>query len=67
MKADTRWKLGVAVGLVTLSIVLYAAHFLIFQDEHHLFIFFIGDLAFVPVEVLVITLIINQMLESRER
>ena len=67
MKADTRWKLGVAAGLVTLSIVLYIAHYLIFHDEHHLFIFFIGDLAFVPVEVLIVTLIIDQMLESREK
>jgi len=67
MKADTRWKLGLAAGLVTLSIVLYVAHYLIFHDEHHLFIFFIGDLAFVPVEVLIVNLIIDQMIESREK
>jgi hypothetical protein len=67
MKPDTRWKLGVGAVLVTLSIVLYVAHYLIFHDEHHLFIFFIGDLAFVPVEVLIVTLIIDQMLESREK
>jgi len=67
MKPNTRWKLGVAAVLVTLSIVLYVAHYLIFHDEHHLFIFFIGDLAFVPVEVLIVTLIIDQMLESREK
>jgi len=67
MKKDTRWKLYVGTGLVALSIVLYAAHFLIFHDEHHLAIFFVGDLAFVPVEVLIVTLIIDQMLESRER
>ena len=67
MKPDTRWKLGVAAGLVTLSIVLYVTHYLIFHDEHHLLIFFMGDLAFVPVEVLIVTLIIDQMLESREK
>src|SRR5512139_286331 len=67
MKPDTRWKLGVGAVLLTLSIVLYVAHYLIFHDEHHLFIFFIGDLAFVPVEVLIVTLIIDQMLESREK
>ncbi|MFA5347588.1 MAG: hypothetical protein WC294_05590 [Methanoregula sp.] len=67
MKEDTRWKLKVGIGLVTLSILLYTAHYLVFHDEHHLFIFFIGDLAFVPVEVLIVTLIIDQMLESREK
>jgi hypothetical protein len=67
MKKDTRWKLSVGIGLVTLSLILYAAHYLIFHDEYHLFIFFIGDLAFIPIEVLIVTLIIDQMLESREK
>lgn len=67
MKDDTRWKLIIATGLIILSLVLFAAHYVIFHDEHHLFIFFVGDLAFIPIEVLVVTLIIDQMLESREK
>ncbi len=67
MKEDTRWKLVAGIGLVTLSLVLYTAHYLIFHDEHHLFIFFTGDIAFIPIEVLVVSLIIDQMLESREK
>jgi hypothetical protein len=67
MKEDTRWKLSVGIGLVTLSLVLYAVHYQLFHDEHHLFIFFLGDLAFVPVEVLIVSLIIDQMLQSREK
>jgi hypothetical protein len=67
MKEDTRWKLLAGIGLVTLSLAMLTAHYLIFQDSHHLFIFFIGDLAFIPIEVLIVTLIIDQMLESRER
>jgi len=67
MKEDTRWKLVAGIGLVTLSLALFTAHYLIFQDAHHLFIFFIGDIAFIPIEVLIVTLIIDQMLESREK
>ena len=67
MKEDTRWKLIAGVLLVTLALAMLTAHYLIFQDAHHLFIFFIGDLAFIPIEVLIITLIIDQMLESREK
>jgi hypothetical protein len=67
MNENTRWKLIAAIVLVTLSIILYSAHFLIFQDSHHLFIYFVGDLAFIPIEVLVVTLIIDSMLESREK
>ena len=67
MKEDTRWKLIIATGLILLSLALFTAHYLIFHDEHHLSIFFLGDLAFIPIEVLVVTLIIDQMLESREK
>jgi hypothetical protein len=67
MKEDTRWKLIIATGLILLSLVLFTAHYLIFHDEHHLSIFFVGDLAFIPIEVLIVTLIIDQLLESREK
>jgi hypothetical protein len=67
MKEETRWKLTAGIGLLALSLVMYIVHYLIFQDAHHIFIYFIGDLAFIPIEVLVVTLIIEQMLESRER
>lgn len=67
MKEDTRWKLLAGIVLVTLSLALLTAHYLIFQDSHHLFIFLVGDIAFIPIEVLVVSLIIDQMLESREK
>jgi hypothetical protein len=67
MKEDTRWKLIAGIGLITLSLAMFTAHYLLFQDSHHLFIFFIGDIAFIPIEVLIVTLIIDQMLESREK
>jgi hypothetical protein len=67
MKEDTRWKLAAAVGLVLLSVILYTVHFLIFQDAHHIMLYLIGDIAFIPLEVLIVTLIIDQLLESREK
>jgi hypothetical protein len=67
MKEDTRWKLLAAIGLVTLSLAICIVHFLIFRDAQHLLIYFVGDLAFVPIEVLFVTLIIDEMLESREK
>jgi hypothetical protein len=67
MKETTRWKLIAAIGLVTLSVALYGVHFLIFHDIHHIAIYLLGDIAFIPIEVLIVTLIIDQMLDSRER
>ena len=67
MREDTRWKIIAALGLVTLSLALYTLHFFIFHDSEHILIFLVSDIAFLPIEVLVVTLIIDQMLESRER
>lgn len=67
MKEEIRWKLLAALGLITLTLLLMTVHYLVFQDSHHLFIYFLGDLAFIPIEILCVTLIIDEMLESRER
>jgi hypothetical protein len=67
MKRDIRWILIAGIGLVTISLSLFTLHYMLFHDTHHLFIFFVGDMAFIPIEVLIVTLIIDQLLESREK
>jgi hypothetical protein len=67
MKEDLRWKMFVGIGLVTLTLILMTLHLVIFQDSHYLFTYLLADLAFIPVEVLCVTLIIDSMLTSRER
>ncbi|MDD1685531.1 hypothetical protein [Methanoregula sp.] len=67
MKEETRWKLLVALALVTVTLFLMTIHLLIYRDPNHLFMYFLGDLVFVPIEVLCVTLIIDEMLESREK
>lgn len=53
--------------LIFLSIFLYGLHFIIFKDAHHIWIYLLGDIAFIPIEVLVVTLIIHQLLSRREK
>ncbi len=53
--------------LVILSVVFYVLHFIIFRDAHHIFIYLLGDVAFVFIEVLLVTLIIHQVLSEREK
>lgn len=67
MKRHHRWQVALALGLVGLSALLYGVHFLIFHDWHHIAIYFVGDVAFVPVEVLLVTLIIHRLLERHEK
>ncbi len=61
------WQIILGFSLVALSAVLYLTHYMIFHDPHHIFLYMVGDIAFVPVEVLLVTLIIHRLLSSREK
>lgn len=54
-------------GLVFLSAVIYYLHFLTFGDAHHIFIYLLGDLAFLPLEILFVSLIFHKLLTDREK
>ncbi len=56
-----------AVFLITLSVLLHLAHYAIFQDAHHIFIYLIADLAFIPLEVFFVGLILEKIIERREK
>jgi hypothetical protein len=62
-----RWQIILASILIFLSIVLYFVHYTIFRDAHHIFLYLLGDIAFVPIEVLLVTVIIHQVLSAREK
>lgn len=57
----------VASGLIIATIVLHWIHVLIFGDLHHVAIYGFGDIAFLPVEILVISLVVDRVLKERER
>jgi len=61
------WRVKLGIGLVLLSAYLYLIHWIIFEDVHHIFIYLLGDIAFVPIEVLLVTLIIHELLSAREK
>jgi hypothetical protein len=55
-----------AIAFVALSAILYFIHYLIFRDIHHIAIYLLGDLAFLPLEVLLVVIIIEHLLARRE-
>ncbi len=61
------WQVRLGLGLVLLSTLVYLIHFLFFRDVHHILIYLVGDIAFVPIEVLLVTLIIHRLLTQREK
>ncbi|MHA1145859.1 MAG: hypothetical protein ACTSRW_14050 [Candidatus Helarchaeota archaeon] len=61
------WEIILAVFLLSLSMFGYFIHFTIFLDLYHILIFMIGDIAFIPIEILVVTLILDQILNWRDK
>ena len=61
------WQIILGAVLVISSALLYGIHFLVFGEAHHIFIYLVGDIAFVPLEVLLVTLILHKLLEVRDK
>ena len=49
------------------SALIYFIHYRIFQDPHHIFIYMVGDLAFLPLEVFLVVIVIERILTRREK
>ncbi|MFZ2385229.1 MAG: hypothetical protein WBE75_03380 [Candidatus Omnitrophota bacterium] len=67
LKRLLNWQVLLGAGLLSLSALGYFLHYLIFHDARHIFIYLLGDISFVFIEVLLVTLIIHQLLSYRER
>lgn len=62
-----KWQLLLGISLVILSAIFYLIHYAFFRDAYHIFYRLIGDIAFAFIEVLLFTVIINEVLAIRER
>lgn len=61
------WEFRLGLSLLVASVIIYLVHYFIFKDLHHIFIYGLGHLAFLPIEVLLVTLIIHRLLSQREK
>ncbi len=62
-----RTYLLLAALFVATSVAVYSIHYAIFRDSHHIFIYMIGDLAFLPLEVFLVVVVIERLLNRREK
>lgn len=63
----TRWQIWFPLSLIAVSALLYYAQILLFNNPRDTAFYLFQDLAFVPVQVLLITVLLNQFLAMRER
>jgi len=67
LKKAPSWQVLITLILIISSAATYIVHFLIFRDAHHIFLYLIGDIAFLFIDVLLVILIIERLLSQREK
>jgi len=60
------WRVKFSIFLVISSVLLYSFHYFVFRDAYYLFKVLVGELAFIPIEVLLVTLVIDRVVKERE-
>jgi len=56
-----------AIIFIILSAFTYFIHFLVFRDLHHILIYLVGDLGFLPLEVFLVVIVIEGVITHREK
>jgi len=67
MKKSTGYVVLASSLLVFLSFLLYDLHYIFFHDLHHILLYLVGDIAFLPLEVLIVSLILHRLLSIHEK
>jgi len=66
-KALFRWQVILAASLVLASGLLFFVHYLIFRDSRDLFFYLLHGIALIPINVLIVSLLIDQILNRRDK
>jgi hypothetical protein len=64
---NIRWQLAVGTLLIVLSVIIYVIHYEVFKDVRDIVFYGVMDIAFIPVQVLIVTLVISNLLVYREK
>lgn len=67
MKRFFNWQVILALILISLSAFFYFIHYFIFKDLHHIFLYMIGDIAFLFIDVLIVMLVLHRLLVYTEK
>jgi hypothetical protein len=66
MKRFFGWRTGLAAGLIVLSATVYFIHYLVFRDARNLVFYTVMDVAFLFVQVLLVTILFTSLMDRWE-
>jgi hypothetical protein len=61
------WQIWFGAALVALSVSIYTLEYLIFHNRQTIAVWILNDLAFIPISVLLVTMVLDQLMLSRDR
>jgi len=67
MKRIFGWTFFLSLSLLCASALAYTIHYFIFKDAHHIFIYMVGDLGFLFLDVLLVILLLERLLTRRDK
>lgn len=62
-----RWQISLGMILISLSTFFYFIHYLIFRDAYQIFYYLLSSIAFIPIDVFLVTVVIDKLIERREK
>jgi hypothetical protein len=61
------WQFALSFALIGLATLIYVIHYLVFRNLHDIFFYGVMDIAFTLVQVLFVTLVLNRLMNYREK
>lgn len=62
-----QFEISIGIILIAACVLLSFLHWLIFRDAHTLFFYLMEDIVFLPIQVLLVTLVLEGLLSHREK
>ncbi len=66
-KYMNNWRVRLGIILIIMAAILYITNFLLFRDLHETLFYLDIDLAFIPIEALIVVLVLEWIISEREK
>ena len=67
MDSHKRWKIKFSIIMVILIIIIYGSNYLVLGDPEHIISYIWTHLGFIPVDILVVAFILDEIIEKKEK
>ena len=67
MDEHKRWKIKFSILMVVLIIIIYGSNYLVLGDGEHIISYVWTHLGFIPVDILVVAFLLDEIIEKKEK